>query len=131
MVRLGIKNPTISRSRLAKEGVTGVALYNLDDIKRFTTSVHPINQEKAAKLNQIHDRESQRGKSPWYTDEQIVENWVKARELLGHSPTASELRRLRREGVIQCSVTVYVNRFGSGNFQQAKENLDKIAGEKI
>lgn len=130
MVRVGLGNPTTVKSHKATEGIIGVALYNLNDIKRFTANVHSLDQDKAAKLSQLQERESQRGRKIWHTEEEAIDDWIKAHDILGHTPTSSEIDRLKHERVLKCSKTVYIDRFGQGSFVKARENLERVVAEQ-
>lgn len=126
LVRVGLDNP--------KRGVRGVFVRNLKDIKKFANNVHPVTSDKEVKLALYRDRAAQIGRmggKPFlYPDEQVIEEWTKAHDLLDHPPTTYDIEKLRREGVLMCSRKIFIRRFGAGSFRKARENLEGIVAEQ-
>lgn len=52
--------------------------------------------------------------------------WLRLSQLLGHSPSYSEITELKRERKTRFSVTMYKQEFGGGSFTKAKEQLDRL-----
>jgi len=53
----------------------------------------------------------------------LVAEWQRLSQLLEHSPSSTEITRLKREGKTRFSTTMYKQEFGQGSFAKAKEIL--------
>ena len=56
----------------------------------------------------------------------LARSWLEMTLLLGHSPSSTEVRALKKENKTSFSITMYIQEFGNGSFTRAKENLDRL-----
>ena len=56
----------------------------------------------------------------------LVAEWQRLSQLFGHSPSSTEITRLKQEGNTKFSVTMYKQEFGQGSFKKAREILDRV-----
>lgn len=61
----------------------------------------------------------------------LVAEWQRLFQLLEHSPSSTEITRLKQEGDTEFSVTMYKREFGQGSFTRAKEALAAITKEQL
>ncbi|MBI2442860.1 MAG: hypothetical protein HYV40_03045 [Candidatus Levybacteria bacterium] len=129
LVSLGLNRPTVGR---AKQGtiITGVRLQNLEDIRAFSNNVHSTIQKKEDALDYYRNRESRRGKTVKYKTDDVIAEWKRITQLVGHSPTITEINKLRRQGDTSYSTNMYAKRFGEKSFVKARENLERIIAEQ-
>ncbi|MAG59398.1 hypothetical protein CMO96_01225 [Candidatus Woesebacteria bacterium] len=127
LVKSGIEHPDFQHHGAMREGIIGVRLQRLNDLRRFAENVHSVVPEKEERLEQCRRLVSRRGYHAIYTDQEIIDDWKFATELLGRSLTTTEYKRLDREGKVQCGLVTLCKRFGSGSFPKARENLNRIA----
>jgi len=74
---------------------------------------------------------SKRGRQRKFSDEEVVLEWIRIKNALGHSPSYEEIYKLHKQGLTRMSYPIYRNRFGKErSWASAKENLDKVAFSK-
>jgi len=60
LVRLGIKNPRIEHNKRGKQGIKGVRVHNIQDMKHFAENVHSKIPEKESRLSDCRELEYRR-----------------------------------------------------------------------
>lgn len=131
--RVGLTDPKIWESKHAREGVNKVAITSLEDVSLFARNVRSVIPEKEEVLAfyRNNDVDSQH---KIYSREEVIREWLKAREILGHTPSWYSINQLRKLGLVQCSPEVFRRLFsqrGSGkDFKSAQENLEKMIVEQ-
>lgn len=129
LVRVGVERPRIVYPKRNKEGVSGVAITNLRDINMFANNIHPKAKEKEELLKAYRDRVKRIGQTAVHSVGDIITEWKRLTNLLGHTPKSNEIQELKKQGVTHISRYVYIKRFGGGSFIRARENLEKIIQE--
>lgn len=61
-----------------------------------------------------------------FSDEEIVIEWIKIKNILGDSPSYDEVLKLHRQGSTSMSYPIYLHRFGGGSWVRAREVLERI-----
>lgn len=133
LIRIGVDNPIIRYKEKERENVMGVGIYNLKDMKQLAQNIHSNIPRKEGMLEVIREKEPRkRGfKAKKFSDEEVVLDYFRARQALGHAPSSSEIIQLKRDGIIRCSNTVFIQRFGNGeSFVIARTTLEKITQER-
>lgn len=126
---VGLKEPRLRSHQRTKDNIKGVEVRNFEDIKTFAKNVHSVVAEKEHMLDFYLNKEKQKGGRPkYYTDEEIIAEWSKMREILGHPPTCTDIRELTKKGSARFSFATYAYRFGGseGSFVTARNILEKI-----
>lgn len=125
LATVDIHHTSSIKSSATNNGIAGVCISNIPEIKLFARNVHSLNVEKEGFLDFYRkifiNREV-------YADKDIVQEWMRVTDQLGHNPNSDDIRRLRKEGKTRFSVGLYANRFGGENksFTTARVYLETI-----
>lgn len=132
LARLGINSPTISHDKEAREGVSGVTIYRIDDLQRVANNIHSIIPNKEEKLRLLRQIEisNLRSANPQPSYQELIREWIYLYKLIGHFPSEGEVERLLKEGETRFHSDVYIYRFGrfegKRNYTKARERLKEI-----
>lgn len=126
LTRLGIENPRLRYKGKDKQKLIGVGIYGRKDIKIFADLIYSRKSEKEAKLEILREGETVKLASRATSEEDIINEWLRLREVFDHYPRSSEIARLKKLGQTKYSVTVYRNSFGAGSFVKARQRLESI-----
>lgn len=129
LVLAGVQNPRMSATKQASEGIDGLAVYNLQDIVLIASNIHVTDPEKEIKLEHFRNISA-----PVYkavpTDEEVIREWIRLNQMLGHVPATSEIAQSKSKGETKFSPAVYGSRFsnqrGRERFREARRNLEEI-----
>ncbi len=125
---VGIAKPRIFRDESLKEGVGGVILGTLDDLRKFASNIHSGIPEKEEKLRLLRERYSLQG-SQGPSFKELLNEWIRVSHTLGKPPTLRQLRKLKKEEKTQFSGASYAYKFGQKSFIAARENIERILQE--
>jgi len=131
LVRVDVKNPMLVGCTRAREGISGVAIYNLPDIKIFVDNIHSQSPKKEERLELL--RNLPRRVIP--SNEEFIKEWVYLKDLLGRTPSFNEIQEFKKEGKTKYTPDAYSYRFGKRSkgkksFKEARNNLEKIIRER-
>jgi len=122
LVRLGIKNPRIEHSKRGKEGIKGVRIHNIRDMKHFAENVHSKIPEKESRLSDCRKLKRYGGprrrsvKSyPTVTKQEGIEKWKQ--------DVNSVLKQYEDESGIQVRYTSKLHRPSE---EEEKRKLEEI-----
>lgn len=124
-----IQSPRLSTYEQTREGIDGVVVYNLHDIQVVAKNIHSTVSSKESKLEYFRNV-----KVPEYkvtsTDDEIIQEWIRLTKLLGHTPSSSDITKLRNEGKTRYHLSAFTYRFGNERFGEAKKKLERIVFER-
>lgn len=130
LVRVGIENPKIRTANYAREGIAGVVIASLKDIKHFAAHVHSVIPNVEGQLAFYRDVDPEQ-LSKVVTPEDIIKEWSRITTILGHTPTRRDVNLLKTLGLTEFGEYFYTSRFDSSdskkNFTTAQENLVREA----
>lgn len=130
LVKQGLEHPTIHYTPdLSNERVMSVQIHNLRGVRLFAQNVHSLVPEKEAALEYCRTRFSLSGRydnQPKYTRERLIEEWRKISDVVGKSPSSTEIQALTRAKETEISALTFARRFGGGSFIKAREILERI-----
>ncbi len=132
LVHVGIKKPTINPDKNTREGIKGITVSNIKDLKVIAEHIHSVIPEIEDKLQFYRDLPEAKPRAEIRSDEEVIAEWRRLTNDLQRPPLSTDIQRLKRTDDTKFSHHVYINRFGDGTFTGAKAILDRIvAGEKI
>lgn len=114
LVRVDIENPYIIKHSSCREGVQAVAIGNIRDLRRFADYIHSAIPAKEQILDSIRSDTARKPRDQAPLDEsEMVAEWRRLYDLLGHPPNSTDITELHVEGRTRWSVGVYARVFGS------------------
>lgn len=132
---IGIKRPVILHSLHLKEGVQGVTIANIPDLKQFCESIHSVIPEKEKVLDTFRQRILEDARIAIQSEDQLISEWRTIYTLLGHIPNSSEINELRMQGKTKWGASAYADRLGkteSGrSYLKAVKYLSAILGLSV
>lgn len=135
MVDVGIQNPAILKRSRGKDGVQSVAICNIKDLKIFANNVHSVIPTKEQQLECIRINNTRKSRAtPQMDENEMIVEWRRLYELLGHPPNVTDINELRYEGNTKWSAGVYARVFGATrtnkgrSYKQALVNLASACG---
>lgn len=130
MVRVGIEDPKINLDRHRLDQVKGVVITSLKDIRHFSENVHSIKPAVEDRLTFYRTLDIEIAQRT-ITDEAAIREWGRITAILGHSPSQSEVEKLRKFKLTEFGRDVYVTRFGKTNggrsFVVARKYLEDVS----
>lgn len=133
LTRVGVEDPRVIRARMTREGVRGVSMSLLTDIRLFSENVHSVIPFKEEGLAFYRTIDTSLRKFRVYSKDEVISDWIKASVILKRTPTEHYIRRLRQLGIIQCSPQVFGRLFSESgsptDFKNARLALEKIFEE--
>jgi len=129
---VGIENVDFVRNAKNREGIEGIRIKKGDDATRFAQQVHSVIHDKERKLEDYRQVQPQK-LHRFISAEEVVREWQRLREVFGHTPTRSEIRRFHNTGDTEYGPDVYSKHFGKteingtqtrGSFRLAKANIE-------
>lgn len=135
LVRIGINNPSLMRDKNKREGLLGVVVYNIPDIKTIAKNIHSAVDSKEEGLEFFRKLVPVKNPVTGASDEELVEEWIKLHRLIQHTPTSNVISELQKLGETRFSPDVYAYRFGRfdgrRNFTRARKTLDSIVEQRL
>ena len=134
MVRVGVEDPSIATKSYTREGIRGIAITSLRDIKHFAEHIHSMDPNLEKKLVFYRDLDLEHNKVMLSQDriipiEAVLREWIRITRILNHPPLRFEIKRLYKLGLTEFGDWVYPLKFDDSgskkNFGRAKKNLDK------
>lgn len=125
-VRLGIETPTVRKSYQPR----GVTLNRSSDMNLLANNVFPVSPQKESLLVKLRDHLVHKGRDIVYSDQEVIDEWIRLQAILGHAPNSRELRRLKQDGISKYSPVVFA-RLGEGSHVKAREYFSQFAIQAI
>ncbi|MFH1535824.1 MAG: hypothetical protein ABIC96_02005 [Patescibacteria group bacterium] len=125
LVKCGIERPTILPTKQDLEEVQGVAIFNAKDKKTFATNVHSVIPEKEKMLREYRKESFRVSRVQVESERELIAEWKKLYDSLGHIPSAAEINMLKRNGKTRWSHGAYNYRFGRGNIAASTGRYSK------
>lgn len=131
MTNVDIQNPVILRSSFNREGVQGVAIANIRDQRRFANNIHSVVPEKEQALEAIRSDTTRRPRNlAPFNEIEMVAEWKRLYDLLGHPPNVTDISELYSEGKTPWSAGVYARVFGRTGTNKGRRSYE-VALEKL
>lgn len=115
LVRVGIDQPRDKRDSSTREGIRGVEVGTLDDVTYLAQHIHSVNPKREEILQELRELDI---KSPARVNslDEVVDEWIRLRNLLGRVPNSSDIPRLKKLGETPYSIKVYMNWSGGNSW---------------
>lgn len=128
--RIGVTS-SIIRMRMGEELRTrGVTVSTLAEQKRFARLIHSLDPEKEEQLRRFREASLEGVQIRVRSKDELVEEWRKMSDLLGHPPNSREVDDLWREGQTKWGHETYIYWFGKSEegkrFSVARKQLISI-----
>lgn len=107
----------IAKMRLLRQGIPSP----MEGKNHLAKTVNKIQQSVQRRWNEIHG--IQEPESLLAKRNALFTEWLRLSQLLRHSPSSTEITRLKKENKTRFSVTMYKKEFGEGSFMKAKKVL--------
>lgn len=118
LVRVGVEQPRVRTDSSAREGIRGVEIDRIDDVRFITSHIHSVSPKREEILKQLRESEI---KSPARVSslDEVQTEWVRLKNLLGRTPNSSDILRLKQSGDTPYSFRVYLNWSGEDTWLKA------------
>lgn len=130
LVRVGINNPRVRTNTHYRQGVSGLGISSLKDIKLFSENIHSVIPEKEEHLHFYRELDPMTKKFRKFTREEKIREWAWMTAILGRTPTSAEITQLKKFGIAKCWPKAFVDTFGMDdggeNFGNAKSTLENL-----
>lgn len=138
LVTLGIEDPSVVRNKYTHDGVTGLDIHTLKDVRMFAQNIHSVVTDTELRLQSLRTLPEVGFTTGVrkYSDADLLVEWSKAKAILEHDPSLSELDILNRLGLISCNYRTFVDRFGrieqNSNVALARRRInDEIEAQSV
>lgn len=125
LTRVGVQNPKLIPIKDRPDHIRGVMLTHREDLKLFASNVHSRTDTTEQRLDFYRQTEFRTPPSIVESNDEVVQEWRKVKELVGGIPTSKQINKLRTQGKTKFAFTVYLKRFG-GKFVKARQKLEEI-----
>lgn len=126
LVRVGVEQPRDKRDTKAREGIRGVEISRIEDVRFMARHIHSVSPGREGILQSLRESDI---KSPAKVGSfnEVMDEWKRLKYLLGRTPNSSDIIRLKKNGDTPYSFKVYLNWSGEDTWLNAVRFFEDMA----